>query len=218
MTQLHLELYPKQVILTGVRNSNSIIVRVHDLPRAILDPSEDTSESVSEVAALDLGPPVVEHETLEIANVDFTLPSASISYNPSILPVIASSSSQPFANLRTNGAYVFYFPLEEGGEILMHQFHVADEASADFICLGQTGRRAVWLEHRWRYGWEAEEFFLMKGGFSPDPDKEPIVAPLLPSHLALPFELHTCQSLAFDEASGLVCLGLHTGELYILEL
>jgi len=222
LTQLHLELCSERIIMTGVRNwvrnLNSVIVRVHDLPRAILDPPDKLGEPIPDVGASVLGPPVAEHETLEIANVDFTPPSAPLSHNPTFLPLISSSSYQPVGNVRRSGAYMFYFPLDQDGEIRMRRFHVADRASADFMCLGQTGRRAIWLEHRWEHGWEADEFFLMKGSFSPDVDKEPVVAPLLPRHLALPFELHTCQSLAFEEASGLICLGLHTGELYILEL
>ncbi|KAF8206452.1 hypothetical protein K438DRAFT_1817228 [Mycena galopus ATCC 62051] len=40
--------------------------------------------------------------------------------------------------------------------------------------------------------------------------------PLFSRHFALPFELHACRSLAFEEATGTVCLAVHTGELYIL--
>ena len=42
-----------------------------------------------------------------------------------------------------------------------------------------------------------------------------VAAPLLPPHLVLPSHAHACQSLAFDEAKGRVCLAMRTGEVYV---
>ncbi|TRM64203.1 hypothetical protein BD626DRAFT_491076 [Schizophyllum amplum] len=89
----------------------------------------------------------------------------------------------------------------------------------DIVCIGRSGRRAVWLERNW----ETDAFALVKADFGAPGDKgagekrQLVVAPLLPPHLALPFEAHACQSLAFDEARGRVCLALHTGDVYVLD-
>ncbi|KAL1697078.1 hypothetical protein GGG16DRAFT_84715 [Schizophyllum commune] len=125
----------------------------------------------------------------------------------------------------------------------------------DAVCLGRTGRRAVWLERNW----ENDIFALVKADFGAaaghafgalavgtewktasvdcnpissdakatgDPrqtsqttaeKRQPVIAPLLPPHLALPFEAHACQSLAFDEAKGRVCLAMHTGDVYVVD-
>ncbi|KAI5835077.1 hypothetical protein K523DRAFT_411818 [Schizophyllum commune Tattone D] len=122
----------------------------------------------------------------------------------------------------------------------------------DAVCLGRTGRRAVWLERNWEndifalekadFGAPAVEGFgasarslevagkaVSADGKSISPDikssaseamaekRQPVIAPLLPPHLALPFEAHACQSLAFDEAKGRVCLALHTGDVYVVD-
>ncbi|KAF8896375.1 hypothetical protein BD779DRAFT_1495567 [Infundibulicybe gibba] len=58
---------------------------------------------------------------------------------------------------------------------------------------------------------------LMKATFS-STGASPMVGELLPRHFPLPFEPQACQSLSFDEATGRVCIGLHTGEIYLLDL
>lgn len=94
-----------------------------------------------------------------------------------------------------------------------HKFPMSRGTSAEIVCLGKTGRRVIWLERKW----DTDEFRLMKTTLDPG---QPLarVDMLLAKHLALPFRPQACSSLGFDEGSGRVCLGLHTGELYILEL
>ncbi|KAF8656852.1 hypothetical protein AX16_002399 [Volvariella volvacea WC 439] len=107
-------------------------------------------------------------------------------------------------------------PREQSHEQLtvphVQQFPTTGNASAEIICLGSSGRRAVWLERNW----ETDEYRLVKATFD-DAYPRGKVDALLPRHLALPFEPQTCRSIAFNEASGRVCLGLHTGELYVLD-
>jgi len=70
----------------------------------------------------------------------------------------------------------------------------------------------VWLEH----DWELQRFRLMKLS-APVGHGKPTVGVLLPPDPELPFSPRECQSLAFDEVTGRVCLGLYTGDLYILD-
>ena len=85
-------------------------------------------------------------------------------------------------------------------------FATPANTSVDVLCLGQTGRRAVWLER----SWDTDEFRLMKMGPGG-------IAELLAPNRTPPIAPHARHALAFDEAAGRVCLGLHTGELYVLD-
>lgn len=92
-------------------------------------------------------------------------------------------------------------------------FHMKTTMTIDSSCIGMSGQRAVWLQRRW----DTDEFEFIRASFSSSAAETKIVN-LLPKHLALPFEAHRCSSLAFDEASGRVCIGLHTGEIFVLDL
>ena len=43
------------------------------------------------------------------------------------------------------------------------------------------------------------------------------VSALLPTDAALPFLPDTAHSLAFDEVTGRVCIGLFNGEIYVMD-
>lgn len=85
----------------------------------------------------------------------------------------------------------------------------------EYLALGRMGYRMIWLER----SWETDEYRLMKATL-PEPEKgDRILAhELIPPHIALPFELHKCITIWFEEATCRICFGLHTGEVYILEL
>jgi hypothetical protein len=94
--------------------------------------------------------------------------------------------------------------------VTVEHFPVPAKTSVDKVCVGKTGRRAVWLQRHW----DTDEFDVMKSTFSTSPK----VGYLFPKHLAFPFgPLHACESLAFDEAAGRVAMSLLTGQLYILD-
>ncbi|KAJ7170664.1 hypothetical protein C8R43DRAFT_980378 [Mycena crocata] len=193
-TQLHFKLYANQLVLVGVRNQTTLVVRTHDLP----------------VKATSLTPPTAEYETQTICDLDCHL-SADSTHNLSHISSISFHSL-----VRRADDYIFHFPLGGGTGTkpsCVYRFSTHTSASAEIVCLGETGCRAVWLERRWT----SDEYTLMKATFSPHGRKPVVVEPLLARHLALPFELHMCQSLAFEESTGRVCLAVHTGELYILE-
>lgn len=92
------------------------------------------------------------------------------------------------------------------------KFAVPGSTSIEFVKIGTRGHRAVWLEH----DWELQRFRLMKLS-APVGHGKPTVGVLLPPDPELPFSPRECQSLAFDEVTGRVCLGLYTGGLYILD-
>lgn len=80
----------------------------------------------------------------------------------------------------------------------------------DAVCHGVTGHRAVWIE----FNVDKEKRKLIKTSTNTD---GPVVDILVATDPALPFTPAECHTLAFDEATGRVCVGLYEGELYILD-
>ncbi|KAJ7707735.1 hypothetical protein B0H17DRAFT_1033761 [Mycena rosella] len=208
--QLHFKLYRRQLVLAGVRKQSTLLIRIHDLPDTVLN--DNARKLLVSTGLIALAPPNTEYET-PTTDFDYEL-SADSTRNLSHISAISFHSL-----VRRADDYVFHFPLDRvgpggpGKPSFIHPFNTHASASAEIVCLGETGRRAVWLERRWT----SDEYTLMKATFSPKGNKPVVVEPLLARNLALPFELHMCQCLAFDECTGRVCLALHTGELCMLE-
>ncbi|KAJ7227166.1 hypothetical protein GGX14DRAFT_418416 [Mycena pura] len=220
VTQFHFKVYPRHLVLTGVRSQSTLVVRIHDLPPAMSRSATANSSSLLESVSLieSLAAPVAEYESPTISDLDYTL-CADSTRNVSHISSISFHSL-----IRRADDYIFHFPLVCGAKWLegsagtgkpsfIHRFSTHTSASAEIVCLGETGSRAVWLERRWT----SDEYTLMKGTFSPNRGNPVVVEPLLARHLALPFELRMCQALAFEESTGRVCVAVHSGELYILE-
>ncbi|KAJ6619726.1 hypothetical protein B0H10DRAFT_2024635 [Mycena sp. CBHHK59/15] len=209
--QVHFRLYNQCLVIAGVRSQSTLVIRIYDLPPVLVSTSPWETSPCGPVEALVT--PNAEYETHTITGLDYDLSADSTYHN---ISHISSISFHPLVGKGDD--YVFRFPLDSSPRkdfdkrpSFFYPFTTHSSASAEIVCLGETGHRAVWLERRWT----SDEYTLMKATFSPN--KPVVVAPLLARNLALPFELHTCQSLAFDESTGRVCLALHTGELYILE-
>lgn len=101
----------------------------------------------------------------------------------------------------------------------IYPFQKATTSSmVEHTSFGVSGHRAVWTERRWDLESDNTVCTIMKAAFPTGNSGPVIVGPLLPNHTALPFQIHTCQSLALDEALGRVFIGLYTGDIYILEL
>lgn len=67
--------------------------------------------------------------------------------------------------------------------------------------------------------WETDEYKLKKITLPMiGTTNRVVVHELIPPHIALPFELYRCISIWFEEAMGRICFGLHTGEVYLLEV
>ncbi|KIY43992.1 hypothetical protein FISHEDRAFT_77911 [Fistulina hepatica ATCC 64428] len=95
--------------------------------------------------------------------------------------------------------------------ITIRPFRLQPFVNGDIVAVGLSNRRAVWLERNW----DADTYRLVRASFSDA--KCALIQPIVPPHLSLPFEPHTCYSLTFDEASGRVAMGIHTGQIYILQ-
>ncbi|KAL1738677.1 hypothetical protein HDZ31DRAFT_78171, partial [Schizophyllum fasciatum] len=156
---------------------------------------------------VDLGRLVHRHEVLTVP-IRLQTHASEVQMDP-------ATGRCTFALLAFHGAYVgsrgqagaramlFGLPTRgrAGATADVQAFRMDPLVGLDAVCLGRSGRRAVWLERNW----ETDVFALVKADFgapAAGEKRQPVVAPLLPPHLALPFEAHACQSLAFDEARG----------------
>ena len=83
------------------------------------------------------------------------------------------------------------------------------------VSIGTTGRRAVWLEHNL----DTTRSRLMKLELSGahKTAAELFHGVLLPPDPPLPFSTDACHSLAFDEATCRLCLGLFDGRLHVVD-
>ncbi|KAK7033115.1 F-box domain-containing protein [Favolaschia claudopus] len=220
LTQLHFRLHRRQLILTAIRDQTTFVVRIYDIPPAIFSKptGNGTPPSESTTPLETLTTPSVEYASWAGPNPEYHL-SARPMHDMSHI------SSISFQTFRATANYLFHFPVNQHPQrspstpSFSCSFRTETAASAEIVCLGDTGQRAVWLERRW----STDEYTLMKAAFSPvDLDSgsktEPvIVQQLFARHLALPFAFHTCCCLAFEEASCTVALAVHTGEVYIVQ-
>ncbi|KAI0775192.1 hypothetical protein BD413DRAFT_710198 [Trametes elegans] len=91
-------------------------------------------------------------------------------------------------------------------------FEIGNESSAQLAQVGALGIRGVWLEHNW----ETQLNRVMKLAYDPV-TRTAKVGVLLPHDPELPFTPNMCHSLAFDEVTGRLCLGMYDGNVYILD-
>lgn len=201
-------------------------MRIYELPCSVFshelkEPATPTSPSFEELDPNNLGPLVAE---CHLANIMSQVgPEMAISNSVNIP---GHSLCQKFALLAfwvrdglSGEGVLAHFPVEhfvsaeEPARISLPQrFPVPPSTSIEIIKLGTEGHRAVWLEHNW----ETQQFRLMKlsaayGNSSPD------VGVILSPDPELPFSPRECHSLAFDEVTGRLCLGLYNGALYIMD-
>ncbi|RDB26056.1 hypothetical protein Hypma_006542 [Hypsizygus marmoreus] len=217
--RLRCKLFADKIVLIGVERNCTVAVQAYSLLPMMFCASEKLSDcnAITPIPLTleteDIGARTTEEAIRFPSGFDFHLSANFTTKTSTNLPIIVFP-----APLQAKGSgYMLDLPLgciaahTEVDRRLVQPFRTHPKASVDIICVGATGHRAVWLQRRW----DTDEFELMKVSFSDS--RAPKVAALLPRHLALPFEAHTCVSLAFDEATGRVCVGLHTGDLYILD-
>ena len=171
-----------------------------------------------------LGPIAFSYNVTQIPSLSF--PDFAISDSTNIPPVGQCTRLSMVAfdvrGSRVGGGHLVHFRTENMNDddqpptrprmIEPRKFTVPGSTSIEVAKIGTRGHRAVWLEHNW----ESQQFRLMKMSVPVGHDK-PHVGVLLPPDPELPFSPRECQSLAFDEVTGRVCLGLYTGDLYILD-
>ncbi|KAJ8072471.1 hypothetical protein PM082_016030 [Marasmius tenuissimus] len=195
---MQFRLFPGTLVVTGLHQGHLICQKYDLTGLAFTNPSEAVEFRF---------PPPTEHfispaKVSSLGATDYRL--SADHFSESLASISAFTYNQP-----SDARHVHAFSLS--GAPVTAQKLPSSDATIDMICMGHTGRRAVWLERRWNT--DTDAFVLMKGSFG----RTPLVAPLVPSHVALPFVFHACQSLAFDEATGRVCVALHTGDIYLLD-
>ncbi|THV07402.1 hypothetical protein K435DRAFT_959979 [Dendrothele bispora CBS 962.96] len=167
---------------------------------------------------LRLGDPLMQYFPLSIPVHGFEHKISAMVTGPYLRSISSVCFPPPYTS---NVGYVVRFPLPSPNQLkpspehntVVHKFATSGSSwGVELIEIGQTGRRVIWLQRHL----ETDQFAFMKATFPLD--QEPVVGPLLPSHMVFPFEAHTCQSIALDEATGRVCLAFHTGEMYLLDL
>ena len=195
-------------------------MRIYGLPDSIFPGKPPHPESQDE----GLGPIAFSFNVTPIPSL--SLPDFAISDSINIPPVGQCSRLSMVAfdarASRAGGGHLVHFCPEgtnDNGQppsqlqiIEPRKFAVPGSTSIEVVKIGTRGHRAVWLEHNW----ELQQFRLMKLS-APVGHSKPSVGVLLPPDPELPFTPRECQSLAFDEVTGRVCLGLYTGDLYILD-
>lgn len=195
-------------------------MRIYGLPDSIFPGNSPHQESEDE----GLGPTMFSYNVIPTPSLSFPDFAISDSIN---IPRVGQCSrfSMVTFDLRGShigGGHLVHFCTEDMNNdgqppgqprmIEPRKFTVPGSTSIEFVKIGTRGHRAVWLEHHW----ELQRFRLMKLSV-PVGHGKPSVGVLLPSDPELPFSPRECQSLAFDEVTGRVCLGLYKGDLYILD-
>ncbi|KAI3614925.1 hypothetical protein WG66_016995 [Moniliophthora roreri] len=206
LSQMHFRLFSGYLAMTGIQEGN-LIFRQYVISTSDVEASERiTTQSIGTPCQKLVAPLKVTSSP----GFDYTLSADAHRKSLRWVTTVSFNQSPPFR-------HVVKFPLNtsDTSKIWAHRLTADTSSAVDIMCVGQSGRRMVWLERRW----DTDTFVLMKGHFPSNTERggKAIVGPLVPPHTALPFEFHACQSLAFDEATGRVCVGLHTGDLYLLD-
>jgi hypothetical protein len=218
-TNFSVRLAHGQIILVGILNQG-FAMRIYALPDSIYAGRSPSPEPQDE----GLGPIAFSYNVTPFLGLSF--PDFAISDSINIPPVGRCSRLSMVAfdvrGSRAGGGHLVHFCTEDTGDdgqppneprtIEPRRFAVPGSTSIEVVKIGTRGHRAVWLERNW----ELQQFRLMKLS-APVGHGKPSVGVLLPPDPELPFSPRECQSLAFDEVTGRVCLGLYTGDLYVLD-
>lgn len=202
--------------------SDALVMRVYEIPSSIFMTQPAILAEGHGLTIQDgLGTPVSECRMPKIPNWLGTDIAISDSINiPDHSPRQKLSLMAFHARDRLpGGGRLVHFPLnlhtiyEQPRIVQAHIFPIPPSTSIEIIKLGTEGYRAIWLEHNW----ESQQFRLMKMCAAAVGDGHPEVGVILPPDPELPFAPRECHSLAFDEVTGRVCLGLFNGDLYVMD-
>lgn len=206
------KLYSPHIVIVGV-SAQQIKVHVRELPKKIF--SSWTGEETYE----DWAASIIDYKTIRIRNVEIYISPEPI-YRSPLTSFTVMAAHLPFSTSHEGVADIFRFPIDISARNLSFDdwkpalaFNMQPNVTLDPTCFGKTGMRAVWLSHRWNL----DDYQLMRGSFSDTVNAKAMIAPLAPPDLALPFEPHTCRSLYFEEATGKVWVGVHTGDIFVLQ-
>jgi hypothetical protein len=177
------------------------------------------SKSLSTNQADHLGPPVTQYCFSLPSSHDYRISGGL--HHPSTFHLSSFAHPGSDESTRNRNIYLYHLCVDLARvdytscpsvpiDIVPTVFPGTNGTFAPVVCVGITGRRAVWQERHW----EQEETRLMRLSHT---SAGSVTGVLVPSHPALPFTPAACHSLAFDEVTGRLCVGLETGELYILD-
>ncbi|KAF8920326.1 hypothetical protein CPB85DRAFT_1274611 [Mucidula mucida] len=188
-THVQFRLFPHHLIIAGLKHHESLTVRTYDFSAVRAQLSMPAFCQDDADATCLLGDHLTEEETDDVpADSDYTLSDGYVSGDcPQLTSLLFHASG--VSSLRYGSASVFSFPSNRDlrcphGAMPVHVFSTPASAASDIICLGPTGRRAVWLERRW----DTDSFTLMKATFFA--------------------RIYSCQSMAFEESTELYILQL----------
>ncbi|KAI0833499.1 hypothetical protein BC628DRAFT_1425746 [Trametes gibbosa] len=183
-------------------------------PRASPPAASPSEEPDDDYAYTDLGPMLAEF----VGPTPMAVPGHHIAQvspatsSPSLAAVMFYHAVQP------HNAQLLRFAFDIGSNTITlvamssKEFLIGNESSAQLAQVGAIGVRGVWLEHNW----ESQLNCVKKLAYDPHTGTVK-VGMLLPSHPELPLSPNMCHSLAFDEVSGRLCLGMYDGNVYILD-
>ncbi|KAJ7593087.1 hypothetical protein C8J56DRAFT_490403 [Mycena floridula] len=202
ISQMHFRIGHNLVI--AFLRLNSLVVRTYEISNSF---TKQISSLDSDIKVIE---PISEFSTPNVPArfQDYTLSGDLL--GPNLEHIVSLSFHPQGLSSHPGLAHVFAFPLSENVSQWMSNFPIPSNIAIELVCVGDSGRRAVWLERNW----ETDRFTLMKATFSAI--NQSCAESLLHPHLVLPFEPSACQSLAFHESSGRVGCGFYNGEFYIL--
>ncbi|KAI0671758.1 hypothetical protein C8Q78DRAFT_1030750 [Trametes maxima] len=177
------------------------------------DDSDDDEES-DDYAYTDLGPMVAEFKgptPMAVPGHHIAQVSPATS-SPSVAAVMFYHSVHPHSAQLLRFSFDVTTASVKLMDISSKDFPIGNESSAQLAQVGALGVRGVWLEHNW----ETQLNRVMKLAYDPQTCTTK-VGMLLPPDPELPFTPNMCHSLAFDEVSGRLCLGMYDGNVYILD-
>ncbi|KAH9903043.1 hypothetical protein C8Q73DRAFT_633341 [Cubamyces lactineus] len=183
-------------------------------PRASPPAPDPDDEPDDDYAYIDLGPMIAEFKgptPMAVPGHHIAQVSPATS-TPSLAAVMFYHSVHPHSAQLLR----FSFDVSSEGVSLVNMsskdFPIGNESSAQLAQVGPLGVRGVWLEHNW----ETQLNRVMK--FAYDPQTRTAQAGVLfPHDPELPFTPNMCHSLAFDETTGRLCLGMYDGNVYVLD-
>ncbi|KAJ3734326.1 hypothetical protein DFJ43DRAFT_1152521 [Lentinula guzmanii] len=218
-TKLQVRLFPDSfLLLSGVEGPQNLVLRIYDTT-SILKGLKHSNSDFS-ASRQSLGTPCAKYSSSALGSrsQEYKLSASHLSTVAAL--IFPSGTSNRFVRFPVHSDNEGVTRFGHQSELQSHTFHKPRnvETYPEFISLGHRGQRAVWLERKWDEESDRIRFNLMKGSFPSDHSGDVDVGPLLREHIALPFVVDTCQSMAFDEATGRIFLGLYTGEIYVLGL
>lgn len=216
---MRFKLYSSFIIIAGIYQQR-IKVHVRELPGVIFSPTTVTNAMDEDAPSEDWGASIADYETDPIKAAELHISPEPLYTSSPITSFTVVATYSPFSSMEHGLTNVYHFPINTSSRNVAFtswpfalSFFTPSNATLDPMCLGKTGLRALWLSHQWN----TDGYKLMRASFPVVVGSDAVVAPLQAPDIALPFEPHTCRSLYFEEATGKVWVGIHTGEIFVLQ-